>query len=158
MQSTDITIEDGRSSLTVSAIYCPPNYRITYDIFYDIFQEFFSVIDTQQEVISTLSTQNRDRDISPTTRGRTLYRVIQDQRLKPISTEEPTYWLTDRNKIPDLIDMFISKGIILKNTSNSVLKSSDHTPVIITLLTNIKTSNPPCYIISKQIGTNSEYQ
>ncbi|MGR0227430.1 hypothetical protein, partial [Klebsiella pneumoniae] len=44
----------------------------------------------------------------------------------------PTYWPTDRNKIPDLIDFFVGKGISsgyieIKNCDDL---SSDHSPEI----------------------------
>ena len=53
-----------------------------------------------------------------------------------MSTGEPTYWPSDQNKIPDLIDFFVYKGIsdkLLEAKSNLDL-SSDHTPVILTVL------------------------
>jgi hypothetical protein len=55
--------------------------------------------------------------------------------LKHISMGEPTYWPSDRNKLPDLIDFCVKKGIPQDFT---VAKScfdlfSDHSPVLITL-------------------------
>ncbi|GBP42167.1 Probable RNA-directed DNA polymerase from transposon X-element [Eumeta japonica] len=52
-----------------------------------------------------------------------------------MSTGEPTYWPTDSNKTPDLLDFFITKNICLQNTliKSSLDGSSDHTPVILIL-------------------------
>ena len=50
-----------------------------------------------------------------------------------LSTGRPTYWPTDLNKIPDLLDFTVTRGLNtnkLKITSNLEL-SSDHTPIII---------------------------
>jgi hypothetical protein len=30
---------------------------------------------------------------------------------KHLYTGEPTYWLSDRNKLPDVVDFFVTKGI-----------------------------------------------
>ncbi len=52
-----------------------------------------------------------------------------------ISTGKPTYWPTDRNKIPDLIDFFITKNVsynFLQIDENHELHS-DHTAILLTL-------------------------
>ncbi|CAG9833421.1 unnamed protein product [Diabrotica balteata] len=35
---------------------------------------------------------------------------MQDNNLKNISTGEPTYWPTDRNKISDVVDFGVAMG------------------------------------------------
>lgn len=67
-------------------------------------------------------------------------------KLNIISTGEPTYWPTDSNKIPDLIDFCLSKGIANAhiNCQSSLDLSSDHSPVIITLNRKIATNCKPC--------------
>ena len=50
-----------------------------------------------------------------------------------LSTGRPTYWPTDLNKIPDLLDFTVTRGLNtnkLKITSNLEL-SSDNTTIII---------------------------
>ena len=66
-----------------------------------------------------------------------------------VSTGQPTYWPTDLNKIPDLLDMFIINGI---NDNYIDIEScldiySDHTPIIITVSTMIirKSQSPALY-------------
>jgi hypothetical protein len=60
---------------------------------------------------------------------------MEQLNLHHLSTEEPTYWHSDRNKLPDLLDFYVTKGI----PHNSALTrscfdlSSDHSPVLITL-------------------------
>jgi hypothetical protein len=36
---------------------------------------------------------------------------IQATQPTNLSTTEPTYWPTDKNKVPDLVDFCITKGI-----------------------------------------------
>ena len=53
--------------------------------------------------------------------------------LTTFTTREPTYWPTDVNKLPDLLDFFISKNIAKNNIEikSNLDLSSDHTPVIL---------------------------
>lgn len=74
-----------------------------------------------------------------TTRGRQLQASVITMNLRTISAGEPTYWPTDTNKIPDLLDFFITKGL-----SSSYLRaescldgSSDHTPVLLSVSTMV---------------------
>jgi CMP-N-acetylneuraminic acid synthetase len=46
-----------------------------------------------------------------TPKGRELYKTIKEKKIEILSTGETTYWPTDVNKTPDLIDFFIFKGL-----------------------------------------------
>jgi len=54
-----------------------------------------------------------------TKKGRELHKVTKDNNLKHLSTRQPTYWPSDPNKIPALIDFCVTKGIDTKNTQLS---------------------------------------
>jgi hypothetical protein len=71
-------------------------------------------------------------------KGRNLLQVIQQNNLNYLSTGEPTYWPTDANKIPDLLDLVITNGISdLHSTTESNLDlGSDHSAVTITISAN----------------------
>lgn len=45
--------------------------------------------------------------------------------------KEPTYWSSDPNKRPDVIDMFMQRDINQLHKDRGV--SNDHTPIILTL-------------------------
>ena len=65
---------------------------------------------------------------------------MQAENLIAISTGESTYWPTDRNKLPDLIDFAVVKGL---NSNNFITEScydltSDHSPIIIKLTLQIQ--------------------
>lgn len=73
------------------------------------------------------------RLISP--KGRSLLDAGFEANCDFYSTEKSTYWSTDPNKVPDLIDFFVAKG--LKDNHIKVDEcsdlSSDHTPIILTV-------------------------
>jgi hypothetical protein len=62
------------------------------------------------------------------------------------TTGRPTYWPTDRNKIPDVIDFYISKKVQMRymKIEDSYDLDSDHSPIIMTLSDKIfkKDANP----------------
>ncbi|CAG4980711.1 unnamed protein product [Colias eurytheme] len=72
-------------------------------------------------------------------RGRSLKSCLDTHHLTPISTGEPTSWPADRNKSPDLLDFFVTKGVshLYTSVESSLDGSSDHTPVILTLSTSV---------------------
>jgi hypothetical protein len=61
--------------------------------------------------------------------------MMERNDLKHLSTGEPTYWPSDMNKLPDLVDFCATKGIPQDfPVANSCFDlSSDHSPVLITL-------------------------
>ena len=61
-----------------------------------------------------------------------------------LSTETPTYWPTDGNKIPDLLDFFVTKGISSGYTDSHPRydPTSDRSPVIATISTTTITRKP----------------
>jgi hypothetical protein len=85
---------------------------------------------------------------------------MQTDNLTHASTGEPTYWPSDRRKVPDLIDFGVVKRIPTNSpyVESSFDLSSDHSAVIITLNSKIipKTSAPTLSIKTKQTGRNLE--
>ena len=82
-------------------------------------------------------------------KGRELFNVLQYNNIKYISTRQPTYWPSDPNKLPDLLDFCVTKGIDTKKlTVASCLDlTSDHTPILITMYTHTlgKPKKPSLY-------------
>ena len=56
--------------------------------------------------------------------------------LSHISTGTPTYWPTDKNKMPDAIDSCVSSH--LTKVVSSFDSSSDHSPILVTLFSPVK--------------------
>ncbi len=73
-----------------------------------------------------------------TTRWKQLSEAVEENNLDYWSSREPTYWPTDKKKIPDILDFCVTKNISRHYTKaeNCYDLSSDHSPVIITLSAN----------------------
>ena len=65
-----------------------------------------------------------------------LVQAINKENLNCYSNGTPTYWPTDRRKIPDVIDFIITRKINPSQitTAPSLDLSSDHSPTLITLV------------------------
>lgn len=159
LQATSIQIEEWNGPLVLSAVYCPPRHQIKTNDFIEYFEtlgpRFIAGGDYNAKNIQWESRLN-------TPRGRELSRAIAIRNMDLITARQPTYWPTDRNKIPDLLDFFITKGVAKTNVvaESSLELWSDHTPVIITISTGViyKTVTPNLYNKKKPTGTASGKQ
>ncbi|CAG4981135.1 unnamed protein product [Colias eurytheme] len=151
VQATTIQINDQIGPLNLSAVYCPPRHIVKENLF----TQFFKGLGKRFIAGGDWNAKHSywgSRLITP--RGRELKNSVEANHLLTMSTGEPTYWPTDINKTPDLLDFFITKGICQQNThiETSLDGSSDHTPVLLTVgstalfrdtqssyLTNVKT-------------------
>jgi hypothetical protein len=152
IQATNINIEDWDGNLTISAIYCPPHHKIKkeqYNAFINTLGHRFLVGDD----FNAKHQYWGSHLISP---GRKLYQTIQEKQIEILSMGEPTYWPTDINKTPDLLDF-----VIFKELSHNSLDirpnleiAPDHTSIIATISTHIITCQN-C-TTAKQTGKHSE--
>jgi hypothetical protein len=76
---------------------------------------------------------------------RVLLKTLESRNYRHISSGEPTYWPTDLNKFPDLLDFCVTKGIHSNSaTAKSCFElSSDHSPVLVSLSTQPSLHPPP---------------
>lgn len=134
LQASSIRLEDRVGSITLSAVYCPPRHKITEKMFTNYFETLGHRFIAGGDWNAKHSFWGSRCTV---TRGRELKRCLDYCHLQPISTGHPTYWPSDPNKLPDLLDFFVTKGLSHLNTSieSSLDGSSDHTPVILTLCT-----------------------
>lgn len=98
MQATTIKVEDWNGPITISAAYCPPNYRVSKTGF----EEYFKSLGPRFIVGGDYNTKHPlwgSRLYSP--RDRALQAVIIEKHLDHFSTGKPNYWPTDAAKIPD---------------------------------------------------------
>lgn len=148
LQASNIVIEDWLGPITVSAIYCPPRHVITHVQF----RRFFDTLGNRFIAGGDFNAKHQEWGSRlATPRGRQLLRVMNDNHLNHFSTGEPTYWPTDMRKIPDLLDFFVSKGI---NQNYTEIKScldlsSDHSPVILNISTEVFQKQPSEIIYNK---------
>ncbi|PNF14490.1 hypothetical protein B7P43_G16423 [Cryptotermes secundus] len=69
---------------------------------------------------------------------------MQEENYYYMSTGTPTYWPTDPQKTPDLLDFFVTKGLssTYADVTPSFELSSDHTPVIATISSSVIHKQP----------------
>lgn len=132
LQSTIIQLQEFSSTMAIAAVYCPPSQTITEQQFKD----FFAKLGPKFMAAGDFNAKHHywgSRLVTP--RGRKLFSCILRSKLDVVSTGQPTYWPSDRQKMPDLIDFGIIKGIDRKiiTASSSLELSSDHSPSIITM-------------------------
>lgn len=144
LQATVIQLNALPWSLVISAVYCSPRFSISPEEY----TAFFNTLGTKFFAGGDWNAKNTifgSRCTSP--KGRNLWKVVNEKNYSHISTGEPTYWPTDSNRIPDLLDFFILGGIssnyITVEPNNDL--SSDHSPVIATMSTTvIRRTKDPC--------------
>ncbi|KAJ8737403.1 hypothetical protein PYW07_000674 [Mythimna separata] len=132
LQGTTVRVEDPSGPFNISAVYCPPRHNINEDMF----SEYFETLGNTFIAGGDWNAKHNNWGSRITlTRGRELKKSMDAKRMSSLSTGEPTYWPTDRNKLPDLVDFFVTKNVCHKFTQiESCLDgSSDHTPIILRL-------------------------
>lgn len=154
IQAATVIIEDWIGPLAVSAVYCPPNYRPNKNAFINLFRllgnRFLAGGDYNAKHL------NWGSRLSPPGRGRILNEVIHEMHLDILSTFKPTYWPTDNNRIPDLLDFFVVKGIPREHLciKSSEDLASDHTPIIAAVTTVPQNKTLPPRLTNKLTNWN----
>ena len=149
IQATNVVVNEYAGPLQITAVYSPPRHTINKEEYI----QFFKTLGNRFLAGGDYNAKHTNwgsRLISP--KGRQLSYAIDSLHLNVHSTGEPTYWPSDPNKTPDLIDFFVSKSICklkVKCTSSSEL-SSDHSPVCLSLKQNIQELPRPCHLHNKK--------
>jgi hypothetical protein len=87
------------------------------------------------------------------------YRTKTPNNLKHLSSREPTYWPYDRNKLPDLMDFCVTKGIPqdFATVKSCFDLSSDHSLELVALTRHMKNQEKqPCLNTDIQTGMTSD--
>ncbi|VVC44072.1 Endonuclease/exonuclease/phosphatase [Cinara cedri] len=130
LQATNIRVNDGDNGSTISAIYCPPRYKVDKHTFWG----------------SRLIT----------TKGRDLFTSVNKIKAPFITTIKSTYWPTGPDKLPDLINFYVMKGISsnYEEVEGLIELTSDHIPVLLSLSSNVIVKQKKISIANKKrIGT-----
>jgi hypothetical protein len=105
-----VSVEDS-VGLTISAVYLPPKHTVrqkqTEDYYNTLGRRFIA------GDYNAKHTDWGSRLITP--RGREVFNTMERNNLKHLSTGEPTYWPSDRNKLPDLVD-FVLRRVFLRTS------------------------------------------
>lgn len=153
LQATSVIIEDELSPLTISAIYCPPKHNNKKEDY----EEFFQTLGNKFIVGGDYNAKHpRWGSRLTTSKGRELVKAMDANNLKHISTSQPTYWPSDRKKTPDILDFCVTKGIDTKRCeAESCLDlSSDHSPILITIYSQILNRDKQPSLHSKRTDWN----
>lgn len=130
LQAAGIKIKSNNQYTSVYSVYFPPRHSVSCEDY----ENFFMSIGSRFIVAGDFNAKHPwwgSRLINP--KGRQLYNCIVKHNFKTLSGGRPTYWPSDPNKIPDLLDFAVFKGIPTHflDVLNDDDLSSDHTPLII---------------------------
>lgn len=134
LQATTLKVNMASYDLIISAVYCPPKHNLKMDEYKD----FFETLGCKFVVGGDFNSKNTLWGSRlTTTKGKELAKLLQEKNYMFLSTGSPTYWPTDINKTPDLLDFFITNGIsgTYMDVTPSYDLSSDHSPIIATIST-----------------------
>lgn len=141
IQSTSVVIEGQKENSTICVFYNPPNCPMQKEDYI----RFFTSLGKRFIVGGDFNAKHSLwGSRTTTTKGRRLHEAINILKLQTNSTGEPTYWPTDRNKIPDTIDFFVTKGVpaTALSTKSCFDLSSDHSPILATFSTRCNRQKP----------------
>jgi exonuclease III len=125
LQATTVSVEESVGSLVISAVYLPPKHIVKQErlgIFYNTLGKRFIA--------------GGDYNAKQT---------MQHLHQRQLSTGEPTYWPSDRYKLPDLLDFCVTRGIPPNSAAATSCPdlSSDHSPVVVVLTTHALPPDTP---------------
>jgi exonuclease III len=131
-QVTSVTLKTSAEAITVAAIYSLPRHNLKRGDYITLLQSFPGKFIIGGDFNSKhISWGSRLTNM----KGNELDQAIKEYRCDVHTTGKPTYWLTDLNKLPDLIDFFVTK--ILSTGFLDVTEEfdldSDHSPIVLTL-------------------------
>ena len=132
VQTTGITVKQKNKEINIFAAYCPPRYNINKENFIQMFAKLGKYFIIAGDFNAKHTNWGSQLNLP---KGRELLKAINQYGCEAHSAKKPTYWPTDPEKIPDLLDFFIVKGILASNIfmENITDLSSDHTPVLMNL-------------------------
>lgn len=141
LQSTSISLQCSYFQFTISAVYCPPNFRISSADFSNFFAtlgpRFIAGGDYNSKHYQWGSRVNNPR-------GRQLLSCLANDNLQFLAPNEHTYWPTDPNRQSDLLDFFITKNTNFYSHIECLYElASDHCSVLLSCGTSPILTPPP---------------
>ncbi len=136
------------TSINFAAVYSPP--RATINVAF--YSNFFRTLGDKWIAGGDYNAKHPYWGSRLTTsRGRALFSATTRDGVECQSAGAPTYWPTDTSKLPDCIDLFLSKGINPDYMSISSIDdlTSDHIPLILSLSSTLDLNQGPISITNK---------
>lgn len=119
-----------KGDFKISAVYYPPKFNLKKEDY----AKLFHALKHHFIVGGDFNAKNTFWGSRLTnTKGKELFKAACQFKAEILSGGAPTYWPTDVNKIPDLIDFYLVKGISSGyiEVRNSEDLFSDHSPVVL---------------------------
>ena len=131
-QLTVVGIKSMKQKIKIGALYSPPRHNIKKEEYKHLLRNLGERFIIGGD-FNAKHTHWGSRLTN--TKGKELFKAISEMGCNVHSTGKPTYWPEDRNKIPDLLDFFISRKISSNfiDVEDNFDLNSDHSPVIMTL-------------------------
>ena len=132
---------------SIAAVYCPK-----HTVKAEQFWSFYAILGQRFLAGRDYNAKHSHSGSRLTTpRVRELFKAMQAETLSHVSTGEPTYWPSDRRKVPNLLDFGVVKRFPVKSlhAESSFDLSSDHTPGIITKHSRIIPQTSPPTLSTK---------
>lgn len=125
-----LNLENG-SSLIVASAYKPPNRRLLKQDIDIIFSFNLPTL-----LFGDLNCKNQlwgCRSTNPN--GNRLYQIISDTPITVIAPDEPTFYPTQNNYMPDVLDIILQKSVTIPIFQQVLPElDSDHCPVVISFM------------------------
>lgn len=161
IQATSVLIFDKQSAITLSSVYCPPAKKRHPGPTEDDFNSFFLTLGNR---VIAGGDWNAKHTVwgsrITTTRGRQLHKSICQHQLNILSTGQATHYPTDPNKLPDLLDFFVYRGVHSQflDIADCLDSSSDHIPQIVTMSSTIIQRPAPAYLYNNRTDWDAFHQ
>ena len=154
IQATAVCIKTKNLHITIAAVYCPPKHSIKKNQYIDFFKKQGNKFIIGGD-FNAKHTHWGSR--LTTSKGKELFNATKEYKSEILATGKPTYWPTDINKIPDLIDFFIIKNVSVNylHIEEGWDLSSDHSPILLTLSESIIHRQNSPHLVNRQTDWES---
>lgn len=148
IQATAVNVQMKSKDITIAAVYCPPGQALDKN---DYLQFFESTGDCFIIGGDFNAKHTYWGSANITVKGRQLLAAAKDKNCHFQSTGKPTYWPTDINKMPSLIDFFVLRGIasIYVSIEENIDLASDHIAIVLSLSESVITRKQPPHLTNK---------
>lgn len=148
IQAVAVSVKTKYCHVSIAAIYCPPRHMIRKERYLHLFELLGKRFILGGD-FNAKHTHWGSR--LTTTKGRQLLSAVKDTHSEVMSTGKPTYWPSDHQKIPDLIDFFICKNISANYVSleEGFHMNSDHSSIILMLSQKILLKESHLTLVNK---------
>lgn len=132
IQATAVIIQMKSKDIAIAAIYCPAGKAQKEEHYIHLFRSLGDRFIIGGD-FNAKHTYWGSANITP--KGRQLYAAAKATSCHFQSTGKPTYWPTDRQKVPSLVDFFVLRNIssVYVNIEECFDLASDHSAILLSL-------------------------